>query len=82
MEKGWKVLSLDVSTTFLPGDYIGRDVCMIPLKEFILTKPEEDRDKTMTIMWDAVTQTKEFGFAVGQDDYIKKVSNSDAQLQG
>ena len=31
--------------------------------------PVEDRDKTITTMWDAVTQTKEFGFAVGQDDY-------------
>ena len=35
--------------------------------------PVEDRDKTMTRMWDAVTQPKEFGFAVGQDEYIKKV---------
>lgn len=48
--KGWKVFSLDVSAAFLQGDFIDREVYVIPPKEFTSTRPE----RREAILWKLV----------------------------
>ena len=48
--KGWKVFSLDVSAAFLQGDFIDREVYVIPPKEFTSTRPE----RREAILWKPV----------------------------